>query len=418
MNDIFFILVTLIFAAFFSGIEIAFLTSNKLKIELERAKGLLSARLLTYFVKYPSRLIAALLLGSNIVLVIFGMLMANMLDPFLHGYLKESEYLVLLIQTLITTLIILFFGEFLPKALFRLNPNRILNFFTVPLILFYYLLYPLIYLFIWSAEWIIKHLFKIQLSESEYIFTIVDLDEYIRHFVPEEPKDEEVQQEIQMFHNAMGFRNIKLRECMVPRTEIVSVDESDPIEDLMSKFIESEFSRILVYRESIDNIVGYVHSFEMFRSPQNIKEIIKPVFYVPETMLASNAMNMFIEDHRSVAVVVDEFGGTSGIVTMEDVMEEIFGEIDDEFDTGDMAEQKIDDHTFIFSARLEIDYINNKFDLDLPVSSEYETLAGFIIHHHESIPHLHENITISPFNFDIIKVSGNKIEQVRMKIVR
>jgi CBS domain containing-hemolysin-like protein len=280
------------------------------------------------------------------------------------------------------------------------------------------LLYPLIYVFIWSAEWIIKYLFKIKLSESEYIFTIVDLDEYIRHFVPEEPKDEEVQQEIQMFHNAMEFRNIKLRECMVPRTEIVSVEESDPIEDLMSKFIESEFSRILVYRESIDNIVGYAHSFEMFRSPQNIKEIIKPVFYVPETMLASNAMNMFIENHRSVAVVVDEFGGTSGIVTMEDVMEEIFGEIDDEFDTGDMAEQKIDDHTFIFSARLEIDYINDKFDLDLPVSSEYETLAGFIIHHHESIPHLRENITITPFVFDIIKVSGNKIEQVKLTIVR
>lgn len=418
MNDLIFILLTLLFFAFFSGMEIAFLTSNKLKIELERGKGILSARLLTHFVKYPAKLIAALLLGGNIMLVINGMLMSELLDPMLEPGFPDSEYLVLIFQTLITTLIILFFGEFLPKVLFRLNPNRILNVLTIPLVLFYYLLYPLIYVFIWSAEWILKKLFKIELSESEYIFTIVDLDEYIRHFVPEESSDQEVQQEIQMFHNAMEFRNVKLRECMVPRTEVVAVEESEPIGELMSRFIDSEFSRILVFRESIDNIVGYVHSFEMFRAPKSIKDIIKPVFYVPETMLASHVMNMFIENHRSIAVVVDEFGGTSGIVTIEDVMEEIFGEIEDEFDSGDMAEQMIDDKTFLFSARLEIDYLNDKYDFHLPVSTEYETLAGFIIHHHESIPLMNEKIFIEPYSFDIVKVSGNRIEQVKMTVVK
>jgi len=416
LNDLVSIVLTLVLSALFSGIEIAFLTSNKLKIEIEKGQGKLSGKILSYFVKYPSRLIAAMLVGSNIMLVIYGIVIANLLTPFLNVYLGYSEYLVLLVQTLIATVIILLFGEFIPKILFRLNANNILNFLAVPVIILYYLLYPLVYIFIWSAEWVIKNVFHIRISEQEYVFTIIDLDDYLRYFIPEERESDDVQQEIQMFQNAMEFRNVRLRECMVPRTEILAVEENDSLERLLEMFISSEYSRILVYRETIDNIVGFVHSFDMFRSPDSITKVMKPIFYVPESMMASYALNMFIQNHRSLAVVVDEFGGTSGIVTIEDVMEEIFGEIEDEFDSGDLVEQKISDKEYLFSARLEIDYLNEKYNLRLPESEEYKTLAGLIIHYYERIPDLNEKIIIEHFQFDIVEVAENRIEMARLVI--
>lgn len=419
MNEITIIIVTIIFSAFFSGMEIAFISSNKLKIELDRGKGHVGARIISTFSKYPGRFIGTLLLGNNIALVIYGIAMATLLEPILKAgapLLERSESLLLLTQTVIATLIILFVAEFLPKVLFRINPNPVLNFFAVPVRIIYFLLYPLVVVFIGLSEWVLKNLFKIRITSENYVFSVADLDDYLKKFFPEEKDDEEVKQEIQMFQNAIEFRNIKLRECMIPRPEIVAVEQNDSIKELRKAFVDNGFSKILIYNESIDNVVGYVHSFDMFKNPETIKEVLRPILIVPETMPANNVMNMFIQKHKNIAVVVDEFGGTSGLVTMEDVMEEIFGEIEDEYDDEELVENRVSEHEFILSARLEIDYLNDKYNLGLPVSEEYETLAGLIIQHHESIPDVNEKISVPPFKFDILQVTESKIEQVRMEI--
>jgi putative hemolysin len=419
MNEITIIAVTIVFSAFFSGMEIAFISSNKLKIELDKGKGHTGARIISSFSKHPTQFIGTLLLGNNIALVIYGIAMATLLGPYLKvaiPLLERSDLLLMLIQTIIATLIILFVAEFLPKVIFRINPNSVLNFFAVPARIIYYLLYPLMILFIGLSEWVLKHLFKMGFTSENYVFGVVDLDDYLKKFFTEEKEDEEVKQELQMFQNAIEFRNIKLRECMIPRPEIVAVEQNDSIEELRKAFVDNGFSKILIYNETIDNVVGYVHSFDMFKNPETIKKVLRPIQIVPETMLANNVMNMFIQKHKNIAVVVDEFGGTSGLVTMEDVMEEIFGEIEDEYDEEELVENRLSEHEFILSARLEIDYLNDKYNLDLPVSEEYETLAGLIIQHHESIPDVNEKISIPPFEFDILQVTESKIEQVRMKI--
>jgi len=419
MNEITVIIVTIILSAFFSGMEIAFISSNKLKIELDKGKGHIGARIISSFSRYPARFIGTLLMGNNIALVIYGIAMATLLEPRLKAgipLLERSESLLVLLQTVIATLIILFVAEFLPKVLFRINPNPVLNFFAVPVRIVYFLLYPLVIIFIGLSEWVLRYLFKVRINSENYVFSVVDLDDYLKKFLPEEKDDQDVKQEIQMFQNAIEFRNIKLRECMIPRPEIVAVEQEDSIEELRKAFVENGFSKILIYNESIDNVVGYVHSFDMFKYPETIKEVLRPILIVPETMLANHVMNMFIQKHKNIAVVVDEFGGTSGLVTMEDVMEEIFGEIEDEYDDEELVENRLSEDEFILSARLEIDYLNDKYNVDLPVSEEYETLAGLIIQHHESIPDVNEKISIPPFEFDILQVTESKIEQVRMKI--
>lgn len=421
MDNSVIIIATLLLSAFFSGMEIAFITSNKLKIELDRGRGLLPARILTGFVKAPSRFIGALLLGNNIALVIYGIAAANVLEPWLtetFPLLLESEYLLLLFQTIIATFVILLFAEFLPKALFRLNSNKILHAFAIPLWLLYILLYPLIYLFIGISELILKYFFRMDIKDKEYVFNVIDLDDFLKRFIPDEPEADEVQQELQMFQNAIEFRNVKLRECMVPRTEIIAVEENETMRDLIEKFIENGYSKILVYRETIDNIVGYVHSFDIFKKPERILDITKPIEIVPETMLASHVMTQFIQQHKNVAVVVDEFGGTSGMVTMEDIIEEIFGEIEDEFDEDELVEEKVSEGEYIFAARLEIDYLNDEYNLHLPESEDYETLAGLIINYHESIPEINERILIPPFEFTILSMDEARIEKVRLKIVQ
>ncbi len=418
VSNILLILLTVLSSAFFSGMEIAFITSNKLKIELDKSKGMSSARILSAFNKKPSRLIGALLLGNNIALVIYGIVMANLLDPLILSYLPlglHSEIIVLLVQTIIATLIILFFAEFLPKVLFRINSNAIVHFFAIPLWIIYYFLYPLVYIFTSFSEWILKVLFKVHFDRDELVFTPIDLDEYLREFASDEHHMEEVQQEIQMFQNVLEFRNVKLKECMVPRPEIIAVEEKDPVDMLRLKFIEHGVSRIPVYVESIDNIVGYVHSFDMFKNPADIQSIINPILYAPETMLANTVMKMFIQQHKNIAVVVDEFGGTSGMVTMEDVIEEIFGEIQDEFDAEELVEKVVNDAEYIFSARLEIDYLNDKYKLGLPEADDYETLAGLIIQFHESIPSKGQTIMIKPFIFEILQASESRIELVKLK---
>lgn len=401
--------------------EIAFISSNKLKIELDRSKGLIGAKILSSLGKKPARFIGAILLGNNVALVIYGIAMANILDPLLRQssvVLNQSETLLLLVQTVIATIIILILAEFLPKALFRINPNSLLNFFALPALVIYYLLYPLVILFIGASEWVLRNIFKVRIDNEDNVFSIVDLDDFLKKFFHEEDKDEDIQQEIQIFQNAMEFGNLKIRECMVPRPEIVAVEEKDPIVELRAAFIENGYSKILIYKETIDHVIGYVHSFDMFSNPTSINDILRPIPIVPETMMANNLMTMFIQQHKSVAVVVDEFGGTSGMVTMEDVMEEIFGEIEDEFDDEELIDRKVSENEYLFSARLEIDYINDKYNLNLPVSEEYETLAGLIIHYYESIPNVNENIIIPPFEFDILQVTDARIEQVRMKEIQ
>jgi putative hemolysin len=421
MSNTAIIIITLILSAFFSGMEIAFITSNKLKIELDKSKGLLTARIMSAFYRDPSRLIGALLLGNNIALVIYGIAMANLLEPVLLAALPEqfnSGLMVLLLQTLIATLIILILAEFLPKILFRIYANTSIKFFAVLLWIIYYILYPLVYLFTGASQLILGKLLKLKLTRQEQVFTYVDLDQYIQELAKNEEQIEDVQQEIQMFQNMIDFRRVKLRETMVPRNEMTAVDESESIEALQAVFIDHGFSRIPVYSETIDNIIGYVHSFDMFKKPSDIKSIIKPILFIPETMPANVALTKFIRERKNIAVVVDEFGGTSGMVTMEDIMEEIFGEIEDEFDAGEMTERIIQPGEFVFSARLEIDYLNDKYKLELPESEDYTTLAGLIIHDHESIPDEGETILIKPFRFDILQATDARIELVRLTVER
>jgi CBS domain containing-hemolysin-like protein len=342
-----------------------------------------------------------------------------LLQPALNSIIPQnlqSETLLLILQTITATLLVLFVAEFLPKILFRINPNKILKVFGIPAAIFYYLFYPVIYLYIGFSEFLLKKFIKIKFSPDNLVFSVVDLDNYLKEFSPDYTKQEDLQQEIQMFQNAIDFRSVKLRECMIPRTEIIALDENDSVENLRQTLIKSGHSKIPIYRDSIDNIIGYAHSADIFKNPKTIKSIFRPIIVVPETMLANIVLSMFIQQNKSIAVVVDEFGGTSGIVTMEDVIEEIFGEIDDEFDVEELTEKQIDDHEYIFSARLEIDYLNENYPLNLPESEEYETLAGLIIHYHQNIPSLKETIILKNLSFEILEASETRIEKVKLRI--
>lgn len=404
-------------SAMFSGMEIAFVSSNRLKIEVDKNKGNLAARIISKFNRMPSRFIGALLLGNNVALVIYGIAMARMLEPAIVQFLPNlSETLILITQTILATLLVLVVAEFLPKILFRLNSNYILKMFAAPSAIFYYIFYPIIYLCIGLSESILKKFVKINFKRDNLVFSVVDLDNYLKEFSPDYTSQEEVKQEIQMFQNAIDFRYVKLRECMIPRTEIVAIDENDSVENLRKTFIRSGHSKIPIYRESIDNIIGYAHAADIFKNPKTIKSLFRPIIVVPETMLANVVLSMFIAQNKSIAVVVDEFGGTSGIVTMEDVIEEIFGEIDDEFDFEDLTEKQISKTEYIFSARLEIDYLNENYQLNLPESEEYETLAGLIIHHHQSIPSLKETIILKGLVFEILEASETRIDKVKLII--
>ncbi|HPE54925.1 MAG TPA: hemolysin family protein [Bacteroidales bacterium] len=419
MNDWYIVLFTLIFSAFFSGMEIAFVSSNKLKIELDKNKGLLSAKILAYFVKNPSKILGTLLLGNNIALVIYGISMARILQPQivkLLGPSYSSETIVLVVQTFVSTLIILITAEFIPKALFRLKSNSILNIFAIPINLLYWIMYPFINGLVGLSEFFIRKILRTQVATDGYSFSHVDLDNYLRELVPDQKEEIEAKQEIQMLQNAISFKSIKLRECMVPRTEITSLEQNESVETLKKTFIETGHSKILIHRENVDDIIGFVHTSEIFNDPGDIKSITRSVPIFPETMLAHLVLNIFIKEHRSIAVVVDEFGGTSGIVTMEDIMEEIFGEIEDEYDTEELIEEILSETSYRFSARHEIDYINEKYNLHLPVSDEYETLGGLIIKVHESIPTTGDIIVFAQLKFVIIDASETRIETVELHL--
>ncbi|MFH0864683.1 MAG: hemolysin family protein [Bacteroidota bacterium] len=415
------ILVTMICSAFFSGMEIAFVTSNKLKTELDKNKGYLSARIISRFQKAPSDFIATMLVGNSISLVIYGIVMGNILQPFILKIFPaniSSEFMIMITQTIISTLLILVTAEFLPKILFRIRPNNILNFFAVPVFVVYYLLYPVTFITISVSEFLLKIFFGIKIVDQKHVFGPVDLDNYVKEFFPDARNDDELEHEIQIFQNAMDFPAVKLRECMVPRTEIVAIDSQDEINNLKKRFIETGLTKILVYNDSVDNITGYAHSYDMFRNPATIQSILRPVSFVPETMPANGLLTIFIQQRRSMAVVVDEFGSTAGMITMEDVIEEIFGEIHDEFDVEELIEKQMNETEFLFSGRLEIDYINEKYRIELPESDDYETLSGLIMHFHQSIPQKNEKIEIGNFVFTIQQVSKTRIEQVHIIIYK
>lgn len=407
----------LLLSGFFSGMEIAFVSSSRLKHEIDLKRKILSSRLMSVFYNNPSRFIGALLLGNNIALVVYGIAMAYLLKPFIIKVLPlawTNGFSVLLTQTIISTLVILITAEFLPKVIFRINPNAILKWFALPVWIFYVLFYPVILLYIGIAEVILKGIFKVRLDKTSYQFSPIDLEEYVKDYQPVEENKETVNQEIRMIRNVIGFKNVKLRDCMVPRTEIEAVDEDEDVENIRKLFTDSGHSKIMIYQDTIDNMIGYVHAYDMFKRNSELKSIIRKVDAYPETMPANELLDIFIQKHKSIAIVVDEFGGTSGMVTMEDIIEEIFGEIEDEYDKEEMVERQISETEFIFSTRIEIDYLNEKYKFNIPVSDEYETLAGFIIHYHESIPIVNETIEIQPFSFTILKSSRNRIEEVKM----
>ncbi len=359
--------------------EIAFVSANRFKVEVERKKGTLAASIIGQFLEQPSQFISALLVGNNIALVVYGILMANVLEPWIKTF-TTSESGILVVQTILSTLLILVTAEFLPKAFFRINPNRMLDIFAVPAKVFYVLLYPLVWLIDRFSKQILSALFKVKLNEEQMTFGRSDLDDYVNEFTSSD-EEEEIDSEIQIFRNALNFSDIKVRECMIPRIEIVAMEINADIDDLKSKLVETGLSKILIYRDDIDNIIGYVHSFELFQKPKAIKNIIRPISLVPESTKVKDLLKQFGQQRRSVAVVLNEYGGTAGMITVEDIVEEIFGDIEDEHDKEDLVEEKIADNKYRFAGRLEIDYINQTFNLDLPESENYETLAGFIIEH-------------------------------------
>lgn len=411
-----FLILAMVASAMFSGLEIAFVSANKLKIELDNSKGNFTAKILSFFLKQPAKFIGAMLLGNNIALVIYSILMAKFLEPLIATHIVNNEIVILLLQTIISTLLILFFAEFLPKALFRINPNKVLSIAAIPITIVYYILYPFTYFTVGISNLILR-LFKVDTSESDLAFSKIDLEDFVANIKENQNEGEEIDSEIQIFKNALGFSDVKVRECMIPRTEITAMEVEKSIEELQEKFIETGLSKILIYRDSIDNIIGYAHSKELFKNPESIKSILLPVSIVPEVMSANDMLKKSLKERRSVAVVVDEFGGTSGILTIEDVIEEIFGEIEDEHDKEEFVEKEIDENHYQFSARIEIDYLNEKYKLKLPVSEEYETLGGLIININESIPVSKEIIRTEDFEFTIDKVSDNKVDMISLRLI-
>ena len=411
------ILITMAFSAFFSGMEIAFVSSNKLRFEMDRNEQSITSRILSIFYKNPNNFVSTMLVGNNIALVIYGILMAELIEKNLLANYIDNEFLLVLCQTIISTLIILVTGEFVPKTLFKINPNFTLNICAIPAYICYVLLYP-ISKFASGLSGVLLFLTgtKINKEASDKAFTKIDLDHFIQSSIQDSDNEEEINTEVKIFQNALDFSNIKVRDCMVPRTEIIAIEEDATVEELMNLFTEKGISKILVYQDNIDNIIGYIHSSEMFHEPADWRQCIRQLPIVPETMSANKLMKLFMQQKKSLAVVVDEFGGTSGIVALEDLVEQIFGEIEDEHDTTSYVAKSIGNGEYVMSGRLDIEKANEFFALDLPESDEYQTIGGLILHQYQSFPKAHEIITLDKFQFRIIKVTATKIELVKLKV--
>ncbi|MBF70471.1 MAG: hemolysin [Crocinitomicaceae bacterium] len=411
---LFIAVISLSFSAFFSGMEIAFISSSKLKIELDNKKGLFSAKILSFFSSKPAWFIAAMLIGNNTALVIYTLYVTDLIEPYLLTF-NLNNNVVLLVQTLFSTFFILLFAEFLPKAIFRLNPNSTLRIFSLILFVFYVFLWPLTALVVFLSNVILK-LFGNHESLNKVSFKKTDLDLYINELKKDLDEGEEMEHDVKIFHNALSFSEVIARDCMVPRNEIVSLEINDTVEDLKKLFLDSGHSRILIYKDNIDNIIGYVHSLELFKIPISIKSMLIPVSIVPESMSGIKLLEDFIDKKRSVSVVVDEYGGTSGILTMEDIIEEIFGEIDDEHDQEEFIHKELKENVFLFSGRLEIDFINEKYRLKLPVKEDYETLSGMIVSFAETIPKRRETFKIENYELLVLEVDDTKISKVQLTV--
>ena len=408
------ILICLLLSAFFSGMEIAFLTSNKLRIEIDKSKKGVTQALIDLFISHSGMYITTLLVGNNVVMVIYGIFMSDLLVKQFE-FLHLSIGVELFVETLVSTLIILVFAEFLPKTVFRLRSNLFLKLFSVPVFLFYLLFFPLSYFSVWLGGWLLRIFTgrKLGHKEPNRAFGKVDLNNLIEEGEVNARQEEEMH-EIKLFRNALDFSEVKLRECIVPRPDVVALSIDSSIEELTQLFIDTGLSRILIYKESIDDIIGYVHISTLFKDPPTIAKALSRVLIVPETMSAQRLLNLFIRDQKSVAVVVDEFGITAGIVTIEDIMEEIFGEIEDEHDHLNLKEVMISEQEYIFSGRLEVDYLNEKYHLDLEEREEYETLAGLVLYFNQSIPQEGETIVVNDLTFKILSVKHARIEEIKV----
>jgi len=409
----------LVLSAFFSGMEIAFVSANKIHIEIEKKQNSFLATILKRLTKRPSKFIATMLVGNNIALVIYGFMMGDLLSHMLFSQYLAFSVLpikILLLQTIISTLVILLTAEFLPKVFFQVYANSLLKFFAIPAYIFYVTFSFISEFIILISDVILKKIFKTQGDSLQLSFSKVELGNYISEQMESVREEDTVDSEIQIFQNALDFSEVKAREVMIPRTEIVAVDINTTPKDLVKLFSETGYSKILVYKENIDDIIGYVHAFELFKKPESLKEILIPVVFVPETMLVKDSLNILIKKRESIAIILDEYGGTSGMMTIEDIIEELFGEIEDEHDVTELIEEKFSDTLYKFSARLEVDYLNENYKLNLPENENYETLGGMIVYFAEEIPNKNEIVEIEQFNFKILEVSNTKIELVELEI--
>ena len=424
MTDTYFVIigiaVTLLFIAFFAGYEIAFVSANRLSIELKKKQGKRNGIIVSNFMEHPARFIGTCLVGLNVFLVIYGLLFDELLKQIIWnplpnwGWLK-NDYVQLLFGTLLSSFVVLVVGEFIPKAIFRAKSDTLVNTFARLANFFHGLFLPFATFFVGLAQWILKYLFNVKVGDKDNAFSKVDLE----HFFQQTKEQDEDNQELntELFENALSLPSIKIRQCLVPRTEIEAIEITATVEEARQHFITTQLSKLLVYDDNIDNILGYIHQLDLFKKPATLKAILLPIPAVPESMSATDLINKFTKERKSIAWVVDEFGGTAGIITMEDVLEEIFGEIKDEYDTEDFVEKQLADDEFIFSGRLELDYLNEEFNLQFPTGTS-ETLSGYIINHFETIPKLKDSTIIDDYQFEILNVSDTRIDMVKMKILR
>ena len=408
------IIISLILSAFFSGMEIAFVSSNKLRMELDRKNNGVSSRLIDFFYRHSEQYISTMLVGNNIVLVIYGIKMAELLDPVFASFI-HNNFAVSLMQTICATIIVLITGEFLPKTIFKANPNLWLRIFAPVLAVFYFILYPITILATFLSRLILS-IFKAYSPKSgQQSLNKADLDYLINETLESHESDVEIENDVKLFQNALDFSSVKIRDCIVPRTEIIALpEEGTTLDDLKNTFVSTGYSKILIYRDTIDNIIGYFHAANIFKQPDNWRELLLKMPIVPETMAANKLMDIFMQEKKSIAVVVDEFGGTAGIVTLEDIMEEIFGEIEDEHDNREYTAKQINEHEYVLSGRLEIDAANSQFELGIPESDNYITVAGYILYHYQKFPKLNETIRIDNFTFKVLAAHNNRIDLVKL----
>ncbi|WP_396168316.1 hemolysin family protein [Flavobacterium sp.] len=412
------IILCLILCAFFSGMEIAFISSNKIYLEIEKKQDNFISTILTKLTEKPSKFIATMLIGNNIALVVYGFFMGDLIMRWIENLgVHLSDFLNLLVQTIVSTIIVLVTAEFLPKVFFQIYANSLLKFFALPAYFFYFLFYFISSFFIWVSNFVLMKFFKTEGDQVPLYFSKAELGNYITEQMSTVENNDEMDSEIQIFQNALDFSGVKARDIMTPRTELVAVDIFDSITELRDLFIETGYSKILIFQNSLDDIVGYVHSFDLFKKPKNIKSILIPVEFVPETIYIKDAMNLLTKKRKSVAIVLDEYGGTSGIITIEDIVEELFGEIEDEHDSDEeLTEKQVEEGVFVFSTRLDVEYLNQTYKLDIPESDSYGTLGGFIVDYTKEIPQKGDAITIGNYHFIIEEATNKKIEMVKMTI--